>query len=221
MSTVAEQLNEAQQLHQEKLRYIEEQLAANVLSEECFGLIQNHRVVGSGLRNEHLGKLGPYPETLEEHEGWNIRKAEVEAQVEAHLAAVRDREGLKEAWETWCYQEKLKALREMLIHEQQQQHHMAGIARVPGYDPVQQTEDCSVVNLTNQKPSSTKAEQLNEAQQLQLEQLHYIEEQLAAKVLSEGCLRLIQHHRVVGSRLRKGNLARLGPYPRQARPQNA
>jgi hypothetical protein len=129
---------------------------------------------------------------------------------------MREREGLKEAWETWCYQEKLKALREMLIHEQQQQHQMAGIvqARVPGYGPVQKTEDCSVVKLANQKPRSTKAEQLNEAQQLQLEQLRYIEEQLAAKVLSEECLRLIQNHRVVGSRLRKGNLATLGLYPK-------
>jgi hypothetical protein len=144
-SAMAEQLNEAQQLQLEQLRYIEEQLAAKVLSEECLRLIQNHRVVGSGLRNENLATLGPYPETLEEQEDWNKRKADVEARVEAHLAAAREREGLKEAWETWCDQEKLKALRENLIHQQQQQHQMAGMAQapVPGYAQVPETHQAS------------------------------------------------------------------------------
>jgi hypothetical protein len=109
-------------------------------------LASKHRVVGSGLRNDNLATLGPYPTTLEEQQVWKKRKAEVEAQLEAHLVAVRKREGLKEAWETWCYQEKLKALREILIHQQQQLHQLARMVQGPvcGHAPVQDTHQAPV-----------------------------------------------------------------------------
>jgi hypothetical protein len=55
---------------------------------------------------------------------------------------------------------------------------------VPCYAAVPEADNRSVANPRNHKLMSALAEQLNEAGQLHLERLHYIEERLARETLS-------------------------------------